>query len=140
MVELAQLASALIGVFEGERLTAYADSGGVWTIGRGHTKDVVPGMVITREQSEQFFEEDQAPLLKTVEGRPLLEAAALVSFGYNCGIGSLQKLLASGEAIPDDRFIRDRKGNVLPGLVARRRLEKLLMLTSRQIGERNAGT
>lgn len=53
-----QEAKNLLGQLEGEKLEAYQDQGGVWTIGRGHTKDVTPGMVISEAQSDQFFETD----------------------------------------------------------------------------------
>ena len=44
---------------EGLRLTAYKDSGGVWTIGWGHTgPDVHEGLVWTREQAEEAFQRD----------------------------------------------------------------------------------
>ena len=127
MITLQQLAAALIAVFEGCRLTAYQDSGGVWTIGIGHTgADVKPGLQITPEQCGQFFEQDQAHLLQMVAGKPLIAAAALVSFGFNCGAGSLAKVLAGTDTIDNPKYTHDMKGHVLPGLVARRRLELLL--------------
>ena len=46
---------ALIKKFEGCELKAYQCSAGVWTIGYGHTKDVVEGMEITQEQAEQML-------------------------------------------------------------------------------------
>jgi len=49
----------LLEFFEGNKLEAYQDSGGVWTIGRGHTEGVSPGMVITQDQSDSFFLEDR---------------------------------------------------------------------------------
>ncbi len=129
MPSLAQLASALIEVFEGCRLKAYCDPGGVWTIGIGHTKDAHEGMVITRDQADLFFAEDQASLLAAVKERPLLEAAALASFGFNCGEGALREYLA-GKIRLEDR-VHDREGNVLPGLVMRRRLESMLIEVSK---------
>ena len=126
---LVNFATALLHVFEGCRLKAYKDSGGVWTIGHGHTKTAKEGMEITIEQAQKLFEEDCAPLLKLVEGKPLLEAAALVSFGYNCGAGALKRVLAG----TSDRttFVKDKKGNTLPGLVSRRRLETALIEASK---------
>ncbi len=129
-VTLAEFAAALIAVFEGCRLVAYQDSGGVLTIGIGHTKDVTAGQVITDAQAQAFFAEDQAPLLALVAGRPILEAAALVSFGFNCGMGALERVLAGQDTIGNPKHGTDRKGNLLPGLVARRRLEETMILLS----------
>ena len=125
MPTLIQLASALIEVFEGCRLKAYRDSGGVWTVGLGHTKGVYEGMVITRDQAETFFAEDQAPLFALVKDKPMLAAAAMVSFGFNCGREALEEYLL-GKLRLEDR-VHDRDGNVLAGLVARRRLEGMLV-------------
>jgi lysozyme len=131
-VTLAELSAALIAPLEGCRLTSYADSGGVLTIGIGHTgPDVHVGMTITQTQAEALFAADQSHLLAMVDDRPLLEAAALVSFGFNCGSGALSRVIA-GLAHPED-FIHDAKGNVLPGLVTRRHLEATLMLVSQQM-------
>ncbi len=124
-VTTADLAAALITVFEGCKLAAYQDSGGIWTVGIGHTHGVTPGMVITAEEAAQFFAEDQAPLLAKVADRPVMEAAALVSFGFNVGLGALEKVLAGQSMLSE--FVHDHKGNLLPGLVARRALEETLI-------------
>lgn len=130
-VTVAELAGALIAVFEGCRLTAYQDPGGVWTIGYGHTgPEVVKGFRITQERAETLLVMDQAALLKKLAGRPLLEAAALVSFGYNCGPGALDRVLG-GHALVQD-FVHDKTGKTLDGLVRRRRLEETLILVSQQ--------
>jgi lysozyme len=125
------LAAALIAVFEGEELTAYQDSGKIWTIGRGHTKGVKAGDVITYEQSLAFFYEDSAPLAAKVLGRPPLEAACLISFGYNCGASALQKVLDLRDWISNPVHRTDHKGHLQPGLVSRRRLEQMLIDVSR---------
>jgi lysozyme len=131
-----QLSACLIGILEGTRLKAYQDSGLVWTIGIGHTKDVKPGDTCTPDQVAQWFAEDSAPLFKMVQGLPTLKAAALVSFGYNCGQGALGKVLAGTDVISNPRYIHDMKGNTLPGLVNRRRLEQMLieLSTSASVG------
>jgi lysozyme len=120
------LAGALIRVFEGCRLASYKDSGGIWTIGFGHTAGVQPGQLITYEQALGFLQANLAPLLKLVGGveSPLAQAAYL-SFGYNAGYGSLQKVLAGKAALGD--FVHDHTGNVLAGLQARRGLEAALI-------------
>ena len=43
---------------EGFDANAYKDTGGVWTIGYGHTKNVKQGDVVTRAQAEELFWED----------------------------------------------------------------------------------
>lgn len=138
-VTLPELASALISVFEGCKLTAYQDTGKIWTIGRGHTGmvDGVPiaaGMTITQQKADELFAQDQAPLFKQVAGRPLLEAAALVSFGYNCGAGALQRVMAGLSVLT--QFTHNAKGGVDPGLVSRRALEENLILVSQQMAAR----
>lgn len=141
-VTLQELSSSLIATFEGCRLIAYDDATGlpvlvggkakgVITIGYGHTgSDVIPGLTITQQQADDLLAKDQTKLFALVAGRPLIEAAALVSFGYNCGIGALQQVLG-GHATPQN-FIHDSKGHELAGLVSRRRLEENLILASQQ--------
>ena len=51
MPQINQAGLNLIEEFEGDELRAYADSGGVETIGYGHTGDVTPGETITQAQS-----------------------------------------------------------------------------------------
>lgn len=134
MVTTAQLAAALLAVLEGLRLTAYKDAGGVLTIGIGHTgPDVSPGMTITAAKAVELFQQDQGHLLGMVTDKPILEAAALVSFGFNCGAGALSSVLTGRSSIDDPKWTHDRKGNVLPGLVARRQLESMLIQVSRQL-------
>src|ERR1700760_2270015 len=99
MTDLQQLGTAFLAVVEGDRLKAYQDSGGIWTDGVGHTKDVKPGEVLTRETSLENLAADQAPLLALLEGRPLLEGLAYLSFGFNCGLGALNKVLTGQDSI-----------------------------------------
>jgi len=98
---------ALIERFEGLRLAAYQDQGGVWTIGYGHTAGVTQGQVITRVQAEAFLRADIADAetavmrLVSVALKPG-EFDALVSFTYNVGQGhlgesTLLKLLNAGD-------------------------------------------
>lgn len=126
-----KLATLIIQQYEGARLRAYADTGGIPTIGFGHTKGVKLGDVITMEQAQAWFEEDLAHIVSVVEGKHPLEAAALISFTYNCGVGSLQKVL-SGEAELGN-FIRDKRGNVLVGLQMRRKFEQTLIDISKEV-------
>ena len=125
-MNVAMLTAALIRVFEGVRLTAYQDSGGVWTIGFGHTgSEVVSGYTITMDQASSLLQSDAAPLLNLVEAEPLVAAAAYVSFGYDCGYHTLQTVLSGTTHL--ENYIHDRHGNVQPGLVTRRGLEAALI-------------
>lgn len=135
---LSQLLASLLAALEGLRLIAYKDSGGVWTIGFGHTgPDVHEGMTITLEQAIAFMEKDCAKLLAFVTNLPLLEAAAFASFGYNCGMSALITVVSHDNPESLLAYSHDKKGNTLPGLLARRQLECNLIKTSRQI---NGGT
>jgi lysozyme len=126
-VNVATLAAALIRVFEGCRLTAYQDSGGIWTIGFGHTgPDIKEGLTITYVQALMALEFDAKPLLALVENEPMQAAAAYVSFGYNCGRSALE-LVLEGKIKLEAYGLHDKHGNVLPGLVARRNLEAALI-------------
>ena len=94
-MKLSQKGVEFIKSHEALRLKAYQDSKGVWTIGWGHTKNVRPGDVITREQAEQFIRDDIAWVERTfnadlVTGRdkPLVtqnEFDALCSLVFNIG-------------------------------------------------------
>jgi len=125
---LSQLAAALIAVFEGpEKLKAFQDGGGVWTIGRGHTLGVKAGDTCTHEQAVAWFASDQAPLLGIVADKPLFAGAAYVSFGYNVGKKALTNVLAGKDSIANPVHTTDRHGVVENGLVSRRLLERLMI-------------
>jgi len=127
----------MIEKYEGLRLTAYQDPGGVWTIGYGHTgSDVKPGQTITRAQAEQLLQGDVATAENAVRSQvkvPLTQGQfdALVSFTYNCGAGTLRNsdLLAklnagdyAGAQAAFGKYVH-AGGQVLPGLVTRRQEE-----------------
>jgi lysozyme len=81
--------------FEGLRLTAYEDIGGVLTIGYGHTgRDVYQGQVITQEQAEGLLALDTHMAVAAVNRLvtvPLNQNQfdALVDFAFNLGAGAL---------------------------------------------------
>ena len=125
--------------FEGCKLEAYQDSGGVWTIGYGHTKDVQPGQVITKQQAQLYLIDDLANMEKYVYLYDKYyhftqdQFDALVSFCYNCGPGNLHKLLDGGnkpiEVVKQDlpKTCIKAKGQILNGLIRRRKAEAELM-------------
>ncbi len=128
MTNLETAASTLLAVFEGpEKLVAYRDTGGVWTIGCGHTLGVKEGDTCTHEQAVAWFAVDQKPLLDMVRDKPPLVGAAYASFGFNCGRGALHAVLSGADTIDNPRHATDRSGKTVSGLVSRRRLEKLLV-------------
>lgn len=119
------LFDALITKFEGpERLTAFQDGGGVWTIGRGHTgPEVHAGLVWVHQQSLDAFVIDTAPIWETIpDGKSYQASAAYGSLGYNAGRGALHSVLVAG--VDMMQFVHDKHGNVEAGLVLRRTIEK----------------
>ena len=98
---------ALIKKFEGCELKAYQCSAGVWTIGYGHTKDVVEGMEITQEQAEQMLVDELHEYESYINKYVTVALSqnqfdALVSWVYNLGPANLSastmlKVLNSGE-------------------------------------------
>lgn len=127
---------SLIKSFESLRLKAYRDTGGVATIGWGHTKGVKMGQTITEGQASDFLIDDLEEAESAVErfvSVPLNDNqfAALVSFTFNCGSeafrrSTLRKKLNAGDyaSVPGQlaRWVNDN-GKKLNGLVRRRRAE-----------------
>ena len=83
---------------EGERLKAYPDSRGLWTIGVGHLSDaffrVWPGRTITKSQELSLLAHDVRSVEATINScvhQQLKQCQfdALVSLGYNIGTGGL---------------------------------------------------
>lgn len=140
--EISQAGLDLIKRSEGQRLVAYMDSAGVWTIGYGSTIDVAPGMKITAGQAEERLKKDVQDAAKCVNECvtvPLTQGEfdALVSFTFNLGCGSLKKstlLRLLNEGDKDAAGYEFRKwnkagGQVLAGL-SRRRYEEAKMFES----------
>lgn len=82
-------AKALLDSLEGNKLEAYQDDGGIWTVGRGSTRDVTPGMVISEAESDERFERDICDTCSAVDGvlgeAPLNsnQYSAFVIFAFN---------------------------------------------------------
>lgn len=129
---------ALIKRFEGCRLAAYKDAGGVATIGYGHTRGVAIGQTITQAQADAFLVEDcagaEAAVNKYMSKYNFNQNQfdALVSFAFN--IGNIDKLTVDGirtiveisEKIPAYCYCGGQK---LQGLVKRREAERELFDT-----------
>lgn len=128
--------------YEGCELQAYQDSVGVWTIGYGDTENVLPGMVITRQEAEDRLERrlarDFEPGVRAAitVGMRQEQFDAMVCLAYNIGVGAftgstLVKLFNAGDiALAADQFPRWDKaaGKSLKGLRRRRAAERALFL------------
>ena len=129
------LAKEFIMNFEGMRLKSYQDSGGIWTIGYGHTNNVVPGMLITKDKAIEFLHQDLADSLQRLNVQISLnawETATMLSLAYNLTWKSYKALeitLNINKQAFKDRMLlycRDAQGNFLKGLKIRRIAERLL--------------
>jgi|SRR5271167_1787917 len=123
--------------FEGDKLTAYQDSGGVWTIGYGHTEGVTQGATCTQAQADAWLLEDIQWAGSVVQGAVTValtqgEFNALVDFVFNVGSADFQSStllrdLNAGDfglaALQFDRW--DMAGGaVVAGLLRRREAEQ----------------
>ena len=130
---------ALIKKFEGCELEAYQCSAGVWTIGYGHTKDVVEGKIITQEQAEEMLIDELHEYENYINDYVTVALSqnqfdALVSWVYNLGPANLKastllKVLNQGEYEDVPTQIKrwnKAGGKVLEGLIRRREAEACL--------------
>ena len=146
----ALLAASLVKEFEGLRLEAYRCPAGVPTIGYGHTKGVVLGTRVTKEQADEMltvdlerFKAQTARLIKVPVTKG--QFIALMDFVYNLGVGALRestllKLLNQGDYYgAAEQFGRwvwitttNKEGQTvkerMKGLIERRALEKKYFL------------
>lgn len=133
----------LIKAFEGCRLEAYQDQGGVWTIGYGRTLGVKPGDVCIQLEADAWLLSDLAVAEKAVKRQVVVnlnenQLAALISFVYNCGAGNFERstLLRcvnkhEWETAAKALMLWDKVNGVQNlGLVRRRAAESRLFLTS----------
>ncbi|WP_407523235.1 lysozyme [Methylobacterium oryzisoli] len=94
-MDLSPIGRAALRAREGERLSAYQDSAGIWTIGVGLTSAsgliaVTPGLTITAAQSDALFAravECYAAAVRRALTRPCTQEQfdALVSICFNIG-------------------------------------------------------
>lgn len=134
---------------EGERLTVYPDTGGAWTVGKGHLVTRADGLypytekrTITKAESDALFEKDTAWARAAVASGVKVPIStnkkiALSSLAFNIGgpafaASTLLKLLNAGNVLlaaeEFGKWVHDN-GKVDPVLVARREREKKLFLT-----------
>lgn len=131
MRKINQKGLALIKHYEGCKLTAYQDVGGIWTIGFGHTgSDVWPNGSITKDRANELLEEDIEKFYKLDEHISEVvndnQYSALLCLAYNIGLSALLKstllkLVNVGES-PDGEWTKwsHVNGKIINGLLARR--------------------
>lgn len=127
---------------EGLRLEMYLDSGGVPTIGYGHTKYAANMTRISVRVAEELLREDLEVFERAVnnglDGTSVAQHQfdALVSLAYNIGSGAflrstlLRKLKAGKIKEAADQFLvwKKVKGKTVQGLLNRRRKERNIFL------------
>ena len=130
---------SLIKKFEGCRLEAYYCSGGVLTIGYGHTGGVKETDTITQEEADKLLKGDILKFEKYVEDNVMVELDqsqfdALVAWTFNLGPGNLRESTMlkklnnqEYESVPFEmRRWNKAGGKTLDGLIRRREAESLL--------------
>lgn len=137
----------LLKAFESCRLKSYQDLGGVWTIGYGSTRGVLPDMIISQAEADQRLLEDLDEKCNAVQRlvpKKLSdnEFSALVSFTYNVGEerfaqSMLRHCIKTGNMDHAAKeFLRWCKvdGKEIPGLLRRRIAERDLFVTPDRTG------
>ena len=130
---------SLINKFEGCRLEAYKCSGGVWTIGYGHTENVNEGDTITQEKADKLLKSDIESFEVYVNYSVMVELDqgqfdALVAWTFNLGPGNLRESTmlkklnkADYTSVPNEMKRWNKAGGkTLDGLIRRRNAEALL--------------
>jgi len=146
MRDIPQIYYDFIGRVEGNPLVAMQDSGGKWTIGKGHTgPEVRAGMQITLEESDHLCEADSHIALKrlydaapepALDGLLDHEFSALLSFVFNLGADAKWTIwqdiktndLADvpTQLVRFDKIVKDGVVTTVPGLLHRRVAEVTL--------------
>jgi lysozyme len=139
VIAVPSICNAFVAREEGCSLRAYRDSGGVWTIGVGHVGGVRPGEIITQAEADAWLSRDLQEavyrLSLVVEPKPLgalnaYQLSAILSFVFNVGAVStwpIWKAVNAGDHAATlahlQLYTRDSSGDVVPGLVNRRKAE-----------------
>lgn len=140
---VAVAAVALIGGWEGLKLTSYQDVIGVWTACYGETKGIGPGMKFTKGQCDAIFiesirdhEAGMRGCLENPDAIPEESYVAFTSFTYNVGVGNfckstMRRKINAGDvrgACHELRRWNRAGGRVIRGLTNRRADELRLCL------------
>lgn len=150
MIQVPTTAIELVKRFEGFHRVARADPGraqpyicpaGYWTIGYGHLCDPKHPPITVAEAEIYLARDLQSALAATLRYCPVLATepegrlAAIVDFTFNLGAGRLQTSTLRRRVNQRDWAASAQElsrwiyggGKVLPGLVARRKVEAALM-------------
>ena len=139
--------------FEGCRLNAYYCSSNILTIGIGCTRKEVASLGnITKEKAYEEFKKDILIYANEIDNLfnkynvklNKYEREALISFAFNCGATALErstlwynitKGIKDKDIIRENffRFVKSSSGEVLDGLIRRRKAEVELFLNSTYI-------
>ncbi len=142
-----------IAHFEGCRLYAYYCSSKILTIGIGCTRKEVTSLgTITKGRAYEEFKKDILIYVKAVDNLcrkykvklNKYEGEGLISFTFNCGINALEQStlwynitngIKDKDIITENflRFVKSSSGEVLEGLIKRRKAEAELFLNSTYI-------
>ena len=142
-----------IAYFEGCQLNAYYCSSNILTIGIGCTRKEVTSLgTITKERAYEEFKKDILIYVNVVDtlcskyniSLNKYEHDALISFAFNCGINALEqstlwynitKGIKDKDIITENflRFVKSSSGEVLEGLVRRRKAEAELFLEGKYL-------
>lgn len=154
---LSEKGMKMLIALEGERLTAYKDIAGIWTIGVGHTGKVDnvsihAGMSITVEKSRALLGEDLNAFIDCVNRcihQPLTQCQfdALVIFAFNIGCSAFStssavKRINAGEPVVRvveriavwNKATTSQGKAISPGLVNRRNAEIELYTRGEYVG------
>lgn len=140
-------AAKFVAKWEGLELHAYQDSGGVWTIGYGHTSGVFAGQTCSVSQALAWLTSDLRSASSAVgkyasRHMSVRQRIAWISFAFNVGSGGLAESTAlarfndgdtNGAAQALKWWDKDAAGNVLLGLQRRRTAEAWLLLHPRDL-------
>lgn len=137
------LAVAVVGGFEGLRLSAYRDVVGVPTVCYGETRGIRMGMKFAKTECDAMllkgldeFADGVERCVPGLKAAPEKRYVAHVSLAYNIGIGgycksSIARLQNAGhERAACDFFLKYNRagGIVFPGLTKRRQAERAMCL------------
>jgi lysozyme len=136
-----EYAARFIAPWEGFLPQAYQDTGGIWTIGYGHTgPEVVPGLRWSRAKALRVLASDIAYFARGVDRLVKLtfrERIACISFAFNVGLGGFASSTFLKRLNENRRreaanalmlWVKDARGNTLLGLKRRRAAERWLMI------------
>ena len=137
------LAIALVGGWEGLKLSSYRDVIGVWTACYGETRGIKPGMRFTKAQCDTMlidgledFEAGMRACLTRPDAIPEKPYVAFLSLAYNVGTGTFCRSSVAKKANAGDlrgacdalMLYVNAGGRRIQGLVNRRTAERKLCL------------